>query len=62
MNNLEQFITQILLHGFKGFKNMEYWEIEFFLHKNKWAKADPNKTNLEKKDIEIKKEETTNED
>jgi len=57
MNNLEQFITQILLHGFKGFKHMEYWEIEFFLHKNKWAKVDSNKTNLEKKDIEINKEE-----
>ena len=37
MNNLEQFITQVLLNGFKGFKNMEYWEIEFFLHQHKWA-------------------------
>ena len=37
MNNLEQFITHVLLNGFKGFKNMEYWEIEFFLHQHKWA-------------------------
>ena len=56
MNNLEQFITQILLHGFKGFKNMEYWEIEFFLHKNKWVEL-KDKNNIKKQTIKLKDEE-----
>jgi len=55
MNNLEQFITQILLNGFKGFKNMDYWEIEFFLHQHKWADL-TKKENIEKKHIKIKEE------
>ena len=52
MNNEEKFITQILLHGFKGFKNMEYWEIEFFLNQHKWVNA-PVKENMKKTDITI---------
>lgn len=59
MNNLEQFITQVLLNGFKGFKNMEYWEIEFFLHQHKWA--DLKKTEqIKKTDIKIKEEKDEN--
>ena len=56
MNNEEKFITQILLHGFKGFKNMEYWEIEFFLHKNKWVEL-KDKNNINKQTIKTKDEE-----
>ena len=57
MTNDEKFITQILLHGFKGFKNMEYWEIEFFLNQHKWAKLDQkDKELIKKKNIKIKKE------
>ena len=55
MNNLEQFITHILLNGFKGFKNMEYWEIEFFLHQHKWADLTATQ-NIKKKHIKIKEE------
>ena len=55
MNNEEKFITQILLHGFKGFRNMEYWEIEFFLNQHKWVDV-PVKDNLMKTDIAIKQE------
>ena len=55
MNNMEQFITHILLHGFKGFKNMEYWEIEFFLHQHKWAGLQ-KKDGIKKTDIKIKEE------
>lgn len=59
MNNLEQFITQVLLNGFKGFKNMEYWEIEFFLHQHKWA--DLKKTEqIKKTDIKITEEKDEN--
>ena len=53
MNNLEQFITHVLLNGFKGFKNMEYWEIEFFLHQHKWADL-KKKEQIKKTDIKIK--------
>ena len=57
MNNIDEFITQVLLHGFKGFKNMEYWEIEFFLHQHKWAKLDhTDKERIEKKNINLQQE------
>jgi len=57
MNNIDEFITQVLLHGFKGFKNMEYWEIEFFLHQHKWATLDQtDKDRIEKKNINLKQE------
>ena len=61
MNNEEKFITQILLHGFKGFRNMEFWEIEFFLNQHKWVKA-PVKENIKKTDITIEQEKEKNED
>tara|TARA_B100000780_G_C21106495_1_gene446884 strand:- start:361 stop:537 length:177 start_codon:yes stop_codon:yes gene_type:complete len=54
---MDKFLTQVLLHGFKGFKNMTYFEIEFFLHQHKWVKANnlDNKT-LNKQQIKIKEE------
>jgi hypothetical protein len=59
MNNLEQFITHVLLNGFKGFKNMEYWEIEFFLHQHKLADL-KKKEQIKKTDIKIKEENDEN--
>ena len=57
MNNIDKFLTQVLLHGFKGFKNMEYWEIEFFLNQHKWATLDQkNKELITKKNINLKQE------
>ena len=58
--NIERFVTHILLHGFKGFRNMEYWEIEFFLHRHKWASVKKKWGELNKNDITIK--EIDNED
>jgi hypothetical protein len=54
---MEQFLTQVLLHGFKGFKNMTYFEIEFFLHQHKWVDAtNKDSETINKKHIKLTEE------